>query len=141
MTPLRRFADAVLTVPIKLGIVPNTYLLTTRGRKTGKQRTNPVTLVERDGKRWLVAPYGPVGWVHNARAAGEVRLRRRGTDTVWRVREAGPEEAAPVLKAYLKITGPPRLYFEAGPNSPESDFVAEAPKHPVFELLPAERGD
>ena len=46
--------------------MPRSYLLTTRGRKTGRPRTNPVVPVEHDRRRWLVAPYGPVSWVHNA---------------------------------------------------------------------------
>jgi deazaflavin-dependent oxidoreductase (nitroreductase family) len=137
MTALRRIGDKILSVPVWFGAVPNTYLLTTTGRRTGKQRTHPVTMVERDGHRWLVAPYGPVGWVHNARAAGRVRLRRRGVDREWTVREVDPHEAAPVLKEYLQITGPPRAYFRAGPDAPVEDFEAEATQHPVFELVSA----
>jgi hypothetical protein len=45
------------------------YLLTVPGRKSGRPYETPVILVE-DGERWLVAPYGEVGWVRNARAAG-----------------------------------------------------------------------
>ena len=137
MTALRRFGDKIMAIPVRIGLVPHTYLITTRGRRTGKSRTHPVTMVERGGTRWLVAPYGPVGWVYNARQAGKVRLRRRGEDREWAVREVGPAEAAPVLKDYLKITGPPRAYFHAGPDSPVADFVAEAPGHPVFELVAA----
>jgi deazaflavin-dependent oxidoreductase (nitroreductase family) len=73
----RRVGDAIISVLIRAGVVPSSYLLTTRGRRTGLQRTNPVTIVEGEGKRWLVAPYGPVSWVHNARASGRVTLRRR----------------------------------------------------------------
>lgn len=135
MTALRRFGDKIMQFPVRAGLVPNTYLITTRGRRTGKSRTHPVTLVERGGSRWLVAPYGPVAWVLNARAAGRVRLRRRSEDREWEVREVGPEEAGPILKDYLKLTGPPRAYFGAGPDSPVEDFVAEAPGHPVFELV------
>jgi deazaflavin-dependent oxidoreductase (nitroreductase family) len=70
--------DAVMSVFVRAGLVPSTYLLTTTGRKTGKQLTHPVTVVAHDdGRRWLVAPYGPVSSVHNARAAGRVRLGRR----------------------------------------------------------------
>jgi hypothetical protein len=37
--------------------------------------TNPVVPIDYDDKRWLVAPYGAVAWVRNARAAGRVSLR------------------------------------------------------------------
>ena len=50
-------------------------LLTVPGRRSGRPRSTPVTLVEEDGQRWLVAS-GPAGWVTNARAAGQVELSR-----------------------------------------------------------------
>jgi len=59
----------------RLGIGP-AHLLTTRGRKSGRPRTNPVVLVKQDHQQWLVVPYGTVSWVLNARAAGQVTLRR-----------------------------------------------------------------
>jgi hypothetical protein len=37
----------------------------------------PVVLVEEKKKRWLVAPYGEVDWVKNARASGFVNLTKR----------------------------------------------------------------
>jgi hypothetical protein len=36
------------------------------GSKTGRRRRNPVVVVEYDGRHWLVAPYRPISWVHNA---------------------------------------------------------------------------
>ena len=50
---------------LRLGLGPKSnYLLTTRGRKSGRRHTTPVSLVIDNGQRWLVAPYGAVGWVH-----------------------------------------------------------------------------
>ena len=48
-------------------------------------------------ERWLVAPYGEVGWVRNARPA---LTRGRRVETVA-IRELRPTEAAPVLKRYV----------------------------------------
>ncbi|HEY9378381.1 MAG TPA: nitroreductase family deazaflavin-dependent oxidoreductase [Jiangellaceae bacterium] len=136
----RRVGDAIISVFIRAGLVPSSYLLTTRGRKTGRPRTNPVTVVEHDGKRWLVAPYGPVSWVHNARAAGRVPLRRRRRDTLeYAVREVSPQEAGPVLKRYVDIATATRPYFQAAKDAPVEDFIAEADRHPVFELTPLTR--
>jgi deazaflavin-dependent oxidoreductase (nitroreductase family) len=132
----RRIGDAIVSVLIRAGLVPSTYLLTTRGRKTGRLRTNPVTVVTHDGKRWLVAPYGPVSWVHNARAAGQVTLRRRLQVRAYAVREVAPQEAGPVLKRYVRIATATRPYFQATKDAPVEDFVAEADRHPVFELTP-----
>jgi hypothetical protein len=58
MTRGRRVGDAIVGLLVRAGLVPSTYLLTTRGRNTGRPRTNPVTIVEQDGRRWLVVPYG-----------------------------------------------------------------------------------
>jgi hypothetical protein len=73
-TSLKRFrslgwraGNAMVSVLARAGIGP-IYLLSTRGRRSGRLRTTPVVPVEHAGKRWLVAPYGAVSWVHNARA-------------------------------------------------------------------------
>jgi hypothetical protein len=49
----------------------------------------------------IVAPYGEVGWVRNARAAGQVTLRRGRRSEAVSIIEVSPENAAPVLKKYL----------------------------------------
>jgi deazaflavin-dependent oxidoreductase (nitroreductase family) len=69
------------------------YVLTVRGRKTGRRYETPVTLIE-NGDRWLVAPYGEVNWVRNARAAGEVELTRARRTETLRIEEATAEQAA-----------------------------------------------
>lgn len=135
ITRLHRCGNRLISPLIRAGLVPHTYLLTTRGRRTGRPHTTPVVVVERGGRRWLVAPYGAVAWVHNARAAGEVVLRRRGTSVRCVIREVtSAEEAAPLLKQYLSLTGPPRRYFFASKDDPPQRFRAEAAAHPVFEL-------
>ena len=132
----RRVGDAVIGVFVRAGLVPSTYLLTTRGRKTGRPLTHPATVVEEDGRRWLVAPYGPVSWVHNARAAGRVTLGRRRDRRDYAIREVSAEEAGPVLKRYVAVATATRPYFQADKDAPVEEFVAEADRHPVFELLP-----
>jgi deazaflavin-dependent oxidoreductase (nitroreductase family) len=132
----RRVGDAVLSVFIRAGLVPSTYLLTTTGRKTGRPLTNPATIVEHDGKRWLVAPYGAVSWVRNARADNHVVVRRRFDRREYIVREVSAQEAGPVLKEYVRVATATRPYFQAARNAPVAEFVAEADRHPVFELTP-----
>lgn len=114
---------------------PRTYLLAVRGRKTGQIHSTPVTLVEKNGMRWLVSPYGEVSWVKNARAAGQVTLVRARTSETVTISELRPEEAAPVLKEYITRLPITRPFFDVIPKSPLEDFVAEAPRHPVFLLL------
>jgi deazaflavin-dependent oxidoreductase (nitroreductase family) len=141
----RHVENTIMSALTRVGLVPRSCLLTTRGRTTGQPRTNPVVPVDQDGRRWLVAPYGPVSWVHNARAAGRVRLTRRRDRRDYTIREASAEEAGPVLKRYVRIAPSTRRYFQAAKDSPVADFVAEADRHPVFELIPIgadrQRGD
>jgi deazaflavin-dependent oxidoreductase (nitroreductase family) len=132
-----RFGNTTSAAMIRLGLGPaGMHLLRVKGRKTGLLRTTPVNLIEHQGCRWLVAPYGEVAWVRNARAAGQAELLRGSTVEHTQLREATAEEAAPVLRSYLRqlkfVVGP---YFDVTPSSPDAAFVAEAPRHPVFLLI------
>jgi deazaflavin-dependent oxidoreductase (nitroreductase family) len=132
-----RLVNWLMGVLLRLGVKPaTTYLLTVRGRRSGRQRTTPVTLVEEGTRRWLVAPYGPVGWVRNARAAGQVTLTRGGRSETRRIAQVvDPAEAAPVLKMYAERVSITRRYFNAAHDAPVHAFVAEATNHPVFRIL------
>jgi deazaflavin-dependent oxidoreductase (nitroreductase family) len=130
-----RFVNRMMARMIRWNIAPpRTYLMTVLGRKTGKPYSTPVTLVEKDGKRWLVSPYGEVNWVKNARAAGEISLLRNGKTDILKIKELSLVESAPILKGYITSQGIVRPYFEVQPDSPLQDFEAEALYHPVFLL-------
>jgi deazaflavin-dependent oxidoreductase (nitroreductase family) len=131
----RRLVNRIIRALLRIGVSPpHTYLLTVRGRKSGQPYSTPVTLVEEAGERWLVAPYGEVSWVRNARAAKQVTLSRgRRFDTV-RIVELAAEDAAPVLKKYLAQVPVVRPFFDVTPNSNLPEFVAEASRHPVFRV-------
>jgi deazaflavin-dependent oxidoreductase (nitroreductase family) len=100
----KRLTNWLISALIRLGAMPKTsYLLTTRGRRTGRPHTTPVTVVEDHGQRYLVAPYGPVAWVRNARADPLVTLSRGGRSETVRLEEVrDPAEAARVLKRYVE---------------------------------------
>lgn len=110
------------------------FLLTVHGRKTGKLYTTPVTLVEQNGKRWLVSPYGEVHWVKNARVTGEVMLSRGGKTDTFIIQQSDAKTSALILKTYLKAVPYVRPYFDAKPDSPLETFETEATQHPVFLL-------
>lgn len=134
-TRSHQFVNRVMKVMIRLGIAPhNTYLLAVRGRKSGQLYSTPVTLVRKDDQYWLVAPYGVVSWVKNARAAGEVMLRRGRQSSTVKVVELGAEESAPILKEYMKREPITRPYFNVNLDAPLEAFIAEAPLHPVFKI-------
>jgi deazaflavin-dependent oxidoreductase (nitroreductase family) len=135
LTPSRRAANRLVRLLLKLGLMPGpTYLLTVPGRRTGRPLSTPVTLIEQGGARWLVAPYGDVAWVRSARAAGQITLSRGRRSETVPIRELGPADAAPVLQRYITRVPITRPYFDARPDSPLSDFISEAPRHPVFAL-------
>jgi deazaflavin-dependent oxidoreductase (nitroreductase family) len=136
LTRADRLGDAVFRVLARAGIGP-AHLLTTVGRKSGLPRSVPVVLVTEAGKRYLVAPYGPVPWVLNARAAGQVHLQHGRQSGDFTIREVGAAEAGPVLKSYVRVASATRPYFKANKDSPVAEFVAEASDHPVFELIPS----
>jgi deazaflavin-dependent oxidoreductase (nitroreductase family) len=134
--PLRRLLNVCVRPLARLGLAgKRVHVLTVVGRKSGKRYSTPVSLVFLDGERWLVAPYGERQWVKNARAAGWVELTRARRTERLRVEEAGPEEAAPVLRAYLRSTPVTAPFFEAKRSSPLEKFAEEAHKHPVFRLV------
>jgi deazaflavin-dependent oxidoreductase (nitroreductase family) len=133
----RRLANWIVRALLRVGIAPpRTYLLVVPGRRTGALYRTPVTLVEEARDRWLVAPYGEVAWVRNVRAAGRVTLQRgRHSETVGVV-ELSPREAAGVLRTYLRQVPITRPFFDVSVESAADDFIAEAPRHPVFRLRP-----
>ena len=132
----RRIVNRIIIWLLKLGIAPrHYYLLTVTGRVTGMPHTVPVVLVEEGTKRWLVAPYGEVDWVINARESGMVNLTRRKKNEDLGIRDISPEDAAPVLKKYLAENPITKPYFDARDNSSLDEFVKVARSRPAFELI------
>lgn len=113
------------------------YLLTTTGRKTGRRRTTPVTLIGNAGERWLVSPYGNVGWVYNVRAQPEITLSR-GRPEKMRAEEVPAEARGAILKQYVCTVPVTAPFFDAKFTDPEEAFAREAGRHPVFRLVSSE---
>ena len=101
--------------------------------------TVPVVLVEHEGGRFLVAPYGVVQWVRNIRVAGKATLTRGRRSETISVNELPAQEAAPILKGYLlHVSGGVRSYFDATRDSPLEAFERAAFHHPVFRIMTIE---
>ncbi len=131
---------------------PN-ILLTVRGRRSGKPRTVPVSMLEFDGRRFVQASYGESGWAANLRAAGEATITDHGRRVPVQAVELPPEEAGAILRRALQpfrrarllraLLGqrwrPPvgllRRYRIRVDDTPE-EYVADARRHPLFELRP-----
>lgn len=119
-------------------------LLTVSGRRTGRDFTTPVVPLVTDQGRWLVSPYGEVGWVRNARASGQVTLSRGDSVEVLRAFEVAPADAIPILRAYRSkkpVGWIVRAHVAFGPRSSEADIAAQAFQYPVFKLSPGQRQD
>jgi F420H(2)-dependent quinone reductase len=129
-----RVGQTLMGALVRLGVVPHTYRLRVTGARTGMQRSVLVTLIE-NGERWLVAPYGPRGWVHNVRAHPAGRLVRGFRAADVRFEEVGPDVAAPVLLRYWRDVSLTRPYFDVGPEPTVDDFRRVAPQHPVFRVV------
>jgi deazaflavin-dependent oxidoreductase (nitroreductase family) len=114
----------------------NTQTLTVRGRTSGAMHSVPVSPLEYDGARYLVAPRGTTQWVRNIRASGEGQLqlgRKKERITVEEINDAAKP---PILQAYLKVwESEMKKFFEGvGPDAPEDALLAEAAHHPVFKI-------
>jgi deazaflavin-dependent oxidoreductase (nitroreductase family) len=133
----RRALNTLVRPLARLGLTgPRTFLLTVPGRRSGKLWSTPVSIVEDGGERFLVAPYGDRNWVLNARAAGWVELRRGRRRERLSVVELEPGEAVPVLRRYYELGRVTRPFFDVDLDSPDAEWLAEAPRHPVFGLVP-----
>jgi deazaflavin-dependent oxidoreductase (nitroreductase family) len=130
----RRVLNTAMAALARRGRGP-AWELTVTGRRSGEPRTVPVTPIEVDGSRYLVAPYGAVGWVHNIRAAGRATLRRGSSVDEIAVAEVDGPEAGAVLMAYHadleRIVG---NYFDLPAGPALDDFTAVASDHPVFRI-------
>jgi deazaflavin-dependent oxidoreductase (nitroreductase family) len=133
---------------------PN-VLLVVRGRQSGLERTVPVTLLDLDGRWYVQATYGADGWARNLRAAGEATVVHPGGRRIpIHPIEIAPQDAAVIFHRVLEpCRSSPLLRRLLGPNvrppvallrryrirvdDTPDDYLAEARRHPLFELEPA----
>jgi deazaflavin-dependent oxidoreductase (nitroreductase family) len=115
-------------------------LITIRGRKSGQLRTNPVAIIDVEGRRWVWAPWGEVNWVRNLRAAGDARIEVRNREEKVRATELDRKarvgffrdvlsplaRAIPLGASFIRIVDGVDL----------DDPVGAAEGRPVFELHP-----
>lgn len=135
---IRRLINRIVTTRVAAGkdVGADVRLLTTVGRKSGLDRTTPVTIVEVGGHEWLVAPYGSVSWVHNIRANPRATFTVGHATTPFTAVEVPPGEAAPVLRRYVTDVKVVRPFFETPHDGPLEGFASE-PDKPVFRIDPA----
>ena len=135
--------NPITTTLMRLGVRPDPRmaLLTIRGRKTGRDRTVPMGVFDRDGRKYIVAAFGEVNWVLNLRAAGAVTITQGKRSARYAAEQVHGEEAALVLRdclaAYLPspLAGPMlRQRMAVNADAPLDALALEARRTPVFRL-------
>ena len=123
-SPFDRVFNRLFGMLVGLGLaLPHNYLLQVRGRKSGRLYSTPVDVLVHRGRRFLVAGRGETQWVRNARASGQITLRKGRRREELRVRIVPDVEKPDVLKAYVdrfKLTV--QRYFPVPAGSPASAF-------------------
>jgi deazaflavin-dependent oxidoreductase (nitroreductase family) len=135
----RHVFNPVVALFTRLGLsLLGSRVLEVRGRSSGALRRTPVNLLELDGERYLVAPRGETQWVRNLRVSGEGRLLHGRRSEPFAAVEVDDEQKVPIVRAYLqRWKAEVGVFFDGvGPDSSEEELRREAPKHPVFRLLP-----
>ena len=152
--PLFRAIGPLMGLVLRRGLPagPN-VLLTVRGRVTGRRRSAPVAMWELDDRRFVQSSFGEVSWVRNLRASGEAVIRRGSWSRHVRAIELQPDDAGRLMCDALASFRRVRLLrVPLGPtvrppiavlhrygfriDDGVEDYVAEARRHPLFELVP-----
>ena len=89
------------------GAFRHTLILTTRGRKTGRETSTPLLYIEESGKLYLVASFGgndtPPGWYLNLTANPEVKVETGHGNRAYRARSLPAGEAGKVWPKLLAL--------------------------------------
>jgi deazaflavin-dependent oxidoreductase (nitroreductase family) len=131
-----KYANRVLMGLNRLGLAVGTqHILSIPGRRTGKMRSTPVSLLRVDSNRYIVTGFA-TEWVKNARAAGWALLTRGRKEERVALVELPVEERAPVLREFSRQVPQGVKFMEhmlGLPNDPEA-LVQAASRCPVFRI-------
>jgi deazaflavin-dependent oxidoreductase (nitroreductase family) len=148
-----RFFNPIVRRIFRAGVPsgPN-ILLTVRGRTTGLDRTFPIAMLQVGDRRFVQASFGEVNWVRNIRASGQAVVTKGRRSQKVEAIELAPEIAGPILRDTLARYHRSRLlrallggairppagaqrFLHVRTDDTLEDYVAEARRHPVFELV------
>ena len=113
LKPLNRVLMGVQRLGLGMRELP---VLAVPGRRSGRPRRTPLTVLDLDGQRYLLQGYPGADWVANVRAAGHVGTLEVGRRTE-RVRlvELEPAAALPVLRAWpVRVPQGAKIMKDAG---------------------------
>jgi hypothetical protein len=107
------------------------------GRRSGKLRRTPVSVLDLDGQRYLLAGFPGADWAANARAAGMGMLTVGRRAERVRLVELSPTDAVPVLRAWpVRIPQGAKIMKDAGvvPDLEPDSFAALAGRCAAFRI-------
>lgn len=130
--------NALFVVAQRCGIrMGGMHILTVAGRRSGRPRSTPVSVMKHDGARYIVGGFPHADWVRNVRAAGLGVLasgRRRAQVTLV---ELSAEQARPVLRAFPSaVPSGVSMMRDLGlvAEGSADEFEALAGRCPVFRI-------
>ena len=134
-----RLVNPLLLAARRLGLgwTRELPVLVLPGRRTGKIRKTPVSVLDLDGHRYLLAGFPGADWAANARAAGVGILQIGRRDERVRLVELSPAEADPVLRAWpVRIPQGAKIMRDGGvvPDMEPDSFAALAGRCAAFRI-------
>ena len=138
LKPLNKVMVAGQRAGLKMGGLD---VLTLPGRKSGKPRRTPVSVMTHEGARYVLGGFPNADWVRNARAAGGLATLSRGrNDETVRLVELPVEDARPILREFpISVPAGIPIMKEAGlvrEGTPD-EYEALAGRCAVFRIDPA----
>ncbi len=131
-----KYANRMVILLNRLGLSLGTmHILSIPGRKTGKMRSTPVSVLRVNGQRYILTGV-ETGWVKNARAFGWGMIAYGRKKERVTLTELPVEERPAILREFPRQVPHGVQYFERLldlPNDPEA-FAQAAPRCPVFRL-------
>jgi deazaflavin-dependent oxidoreductase (nitroreductase family) len=139
MKPANTLYKVLLRRGVQFG-KEHSVVLSAPGRKSGQPRSTPVTPMNVDGKRYIVATFPAADWVANVRAAADAVTLTEGRRTERvRLSELPAEQAGPVLRLFptqlptgVSFVQRSGLVSDGSPD----EFEALASRLPVFRIDP-----
>jgi deazaflavin-dependent oxidoreductase (nitroreductase family) len=135
LKPMNKVLIAVQRIGLGMKDLP---VLTVPGRRSGKPRSTPLSVLELDGQRYLLEGFPGADWARNVRAAdGQATLTTGRRREEVRLVELDPQDALPVLRLWpVRLADGAKIMADAGvveAVTPEA-FEAVAGRCAVFRV-------
>jgi deazaflavin-dependent oxidoreductase (nitroreductase family) len=126
LKPLNKVLIAVQRMGLGMKELP---VLTVPGRKSGKPRSTPLSVLDHEGQRYLLEGFPGTDWGRNVMAAGGAATLTTGRRREQvRLVELDPQAALPVLRAWpVRLPDGAKIMADAG--------VVEAVTPEAFEAV------